>query len=283
MRAADIEKNLPQDIYVSVKHALAEDIGTGDRTAHLIPTDAYSHATVISREPAILCGIAWFSEVFTQLSKDIVINWRMRDGAQVKSGEILCELSGPSASLLSGERTALNFLQTLSGTATETHKYVNAVRNTGVKILDTRKTIPGLRYAQKYAVTCGGGQNHRMGLFDAILIKENHISAAGSVTAALNTARSMKDVPIEIEVENLQQLEEALAAGAPRILLDNFSIQDLKSASQITQGHAELEASGAITLENINIVAQTGVNFISIGSLTKHVRAIDLSMRFHNP
>lgn len=271
-----------EDITATVARALAEDIGHGDITATLIPEQASARATVISREHAVLCGRAWFDAVFQQLDKQVQIVWRADDGDKIEADQILCELKGPARSLLSGERTALNFLQTLSGTATQTRAYVDAVQGTRAIILDTRKTLPGLRAAQKYAVTCGGGHNHRMGLHDAVLIKENHIAAAGSVTAALRHARALApaEMVVEIEVENLKQLREALAAGARRILLDNFDLAGLRSAVTETAGRAQLEASGSVTLENVRTIAQTGVDFISVGSLTKHLRAIDLSMRF---
>ena len=271
-----------EDIAATVARALVEDIGSGDVTAALIPEEASARATVISRETAVLSGCPWFDAVFLQLDKRVQIVWQARDGHAIHPQQTLCELNGPARSLLSGERTALNFLQTLSGTATQTSAYVEAVRGTRVIILDTRKTLPGLRTAQKYAVTCGGGHNHRMGLYDAVLIKENHIATAGSVTAALAQARATvaTDVPVEIEVESLEQLREAVTAGAKRILLDNFSLPGLRAAVEETAGHAQLEASGNINLDNVRAIAQTGVDFISIGSLTKHVRAIDLSMRF---
>lgn len=271
-----------EDIAATVARALAEDIGSGDVTATLIPEQTSARATVISREPAVLCGRPWFDTVFQQLDKQVQITWRASDGDKIESDQILCELRGPARSLLSGERTALNFLQTLSGTATQTRAYVDAIQGTRARILDTRKTLPGLRTAQKYAVTCGGGLNHRMGLHDAVLIKENHIAAAGSVAAALTRARTAApvDMTVEIEVENLEQLREALAAGARRILLDNFDLTGLRTAVAETAGHAQLEASGSVTLENVRAIAETGVDFISIGSLTKHLRAVDLSMRF---
>jgi len=271
-----------EDIAVTVARALAEDIGSGDVTATLIPQQASARATVMSREPAVLCGRPWFDAVFQQLDQQVQIAWRAGDGDKIETNQILCELRGSARSLLSGERTALNFLQTLSGTATQTRVYVDAVLGTRAIILDTRKTLPGLRAAQKYAVTCGGGHNHRMGLHDAVLIKENHITVAGSVTAALAQARAKAaaNLPVEIEVENIAQLREALSAGATRILLDNFDLDMLRTAVRETNGRAQLEASGGVTLDSIRAIAQTGVDFISIGSLTKHVRAIDLSMRF---
>ena len=264
-----------------VRRALAEDIGSGDLTAQLVP-DAQAHAELVTREDAVLCGTAWFDEVFRQLDARVRITWLKHDGERVTANAPLCRLDGPTRALLSGERSALNFLQTLSGTATLTARYVDAVRGTHTKVLDTRKTLPGLRRAQKYAVTCGGGHNHRLGLYDAVLIKENHIAAAGSVTAALARARAAvaTDVLIEIEVENLDQLREALSAGATHILLDNFDLERLTTAVRETAGRATLEASGGVTLDNIRAVAETGVDFISVGSLTKHLRAVDLSLRF---
>ncbi len=272
---------LPHDIAEDVRRALAEDVGSGDLTAALLPAGAQAEAQVITREDAVLCGTAWFEETFRLLDRAIRVEWQAHDGARVQSGQILCLLTGPVRALLTGERSALNFLQLLSGTATVTRRYVDAVAGTGAAILDTRKTVPGLRRAQKYAVRCGGGHNHRMGLYDAILIKENHIAAAGSVRAAVTAARhaAPPGTVVEVEVEDIGQLREALAAGADRLLLDNFSLKRLREAVQETQGRARLEASGGITLENVRAVAETGVNDISIGALTKHVRAIDLSMR----
>jgi nicotinate-nucleotide pyrophosphorylase (carboxylating) len=264
-----------------VRRALTEDVGSGDLTARLVP-DAEAQAELVTREDAVLCGTAWFDEVFRQLDARVRVAWLKHDGERVSANTLLCRLDGPARPLLSGERSALNFLQTLSGTATLAARYVDAVRGTHAKVLDTRKTIPGLRRAQKYAVTCGGGHNHRLGLYDAVLIKENHIAAAGSVTAALTQARAAvaTDVLIEIEVENLDQLREALSAGATRILLDNFDLERLRAAVRETAGRATLESSGGITLDNIRAFAKTGVDFISVGSLTKHLRAIDLSLRF---
>ncbi|EIJ42826.1 nicotinate-nucleotide pyrophosphorylase [Beggiatoa alba B18LD] len=271
---------LPADIETVVRMALAEDVGSGDVTAQLIDAQAQATAQVITRESAVLCGVAWFSEVFRQLDEKVQIQWFAHDGERVVPDQVLCKLSGASRSLLTGERTALNFLQLLSGTATQTATYVEAVSHTKTKILDTRKTIPVLRTAQKYAVCCGGGMNHRMGLYDAFLIKENHIFAAGSIPQALDKARTIgKNLLIEIEVENLQELQIALAAGATRILLDNFSLPMFREAVQLTQGRASLEASGGVSLETLQAIAETGVDFISIGGLTKHVQAIDLSMR----
>lgn len=271
-----------QSIREQVRLALIEDIGEGDLTASLIPEDARSEATVISREPAVICGILWFEQVFAQLDEKIRIDWRVADGDKVEPGQILCILSGPSRALLTGERTALNFLQTLSGTATITRQYIEAVAGTGVKVLDTRKTIPGLRLAQKYAVSCGGGSNHRMGLYDGVLIKENHIAAAGSIAEAVAQARrhAPKHIPVEVEVEDLHEVHEALAAGADILLLDNMEPMTLSEAVAINHGQAALEASGGVTLKTIRKIAETGVDYISVGELTKHLRALDLSMRF---
>lgn len=271
-----------QSIREQVRLALIEDIGEGDLTASLIPEDARSEATVISREPAVICGILWFEQVFAQLDEKIRIDWRVADGDRVEPDQILCILSGPSRALLTGERTALNFLQTLSGTATITRQYVEAIAGTGVKVLDTRKTIPGLRQAQKYAVSCGGGSNHRMGLYDGVLIKENHIAAAGSIAEAVAQARrhAPKHIPVEVEVEDLHEVREALAAGADILLLDNMEPITLSEAVAINHGQAALEASGGVTLKTIRQIAETGVDYISVGELTKHLRALDLSMRF---
>jgi nicotinate-nucleotide pyrophosphorylase (carboxylating) len=271
----------PQDIQAQVRLALAEDLGTGDRTAALIPADARSRVRVVCREAAVVCGVAWFAEVFRQLDPGIVIDWYCWDGELIAADRLVCELNGNTRALLSGERTALNYLQTLSGTATLARQYADAVAGTGVRILDTRKTVPGLRLQQKYAVTCGGCHNHRIGLFDAVLIKENHIKAAGSVTAAVKRAQTLaSDMEIEVEVESLAELEEALAAGARRILLDNFPVDLLRQAVTRVAGQARLEASGGVNLETIGGIAETGVDDISVGALTKDVRAVDLSMRF---
>lgn len=276
---------LPDDVSETVRRALAEDVGSGDLTAALIPADARAEAQVITREDAVLCGTAWFDEVFRQVDERIRVVWLIKDGTAIRAGQTLCNTSGPARSLLTGERTALNFLQLLSGTATRTRQYVDAVRGTKTIVLDTRKTVPGLRRAQKYAVACGGAQNHRMGLYDAILIKENHVAAAGSITAALEAARhtAPKGSSVEIEVENIGQLREALAAGADRLLLDNFSVAELKAAVTETRARAKLEASGGINLSNIRAFAETGVDYISIGDMTKTVEAVDLSMRFAHP
>lgn len=264
-----------------VAAALAEDVGTGDLTARLIPADAEATARVICREPAVVCGRDWFDAVFRQIDPEVRVGWRVADGDAVGPDDVLCELAGPARALLTGERCALNFLQTLSGTATATRRFVAALGDTPTRLLDTRKTLPGLRLAQKYAVRCGGGHNHRKGLYDAILIKENHIAAAGSVTAAVQTARRQAPAgtPIEVEVETLDQLREALAAGAPQVLLDNFSLPMMRDAVAIAAGKATLEASGGVALDQLRAIADTGVDFISVGALTKHVQAVDLSMR----
>ena len=271
----------PRDIEQSVARALAEDIGSGDVTAALIPAASMADAQVISREQAVVCGIAWFDTVFRQLDPGIRIDWQVRDGDSIAPQQTLCHLSGPARALLSGERTALNFLQTLSATATLARRYAEAVAGTPARVLDTRKTIPGLRQAQKYAVACGGCHNHRHGLYDAILIKENHILAAGSISAALRQAQQLNpQLLIEVEVETLTQLQEAITAGAQRILLDNMDLAQLRQAVALSQGRARLEASGGVQLDNIRAIAETGVDFISVGELTKHIHAVDLSMRF---
>ena len=265
----------------TVRLALHEDIGSGDITANLIDAAKISRATIISRQQAIICGIQWAEEVFRQLDQSIEMHWQVNDGDAVSADQLLCELSGPARALLAGERTALNFLQTLSGTATRAHRYAEAVKGTGAKVLDTRKTIPGLRQAQKYAVKCGGCFNHRMGLYDAILIKENHIEAAGSLENAIMRSQETKSgVLIEVEVETLDQVQRAINSGAKRLLLDNMSIEQLQQAVALNQGDAELEASGGVTLDNIRSIAETGVDYISVGDLTKDLEAVDLSMRF---
>jgi nicotinate-nucleotide pyrophosphorylase (carboxylating) len=264
-----------------VRRALHEDVGGGDLTAALVPEGACSVAHVVSREPAVLCGTRWFDHVFQILDPSVCIEWRARDGDEIEAGQGLCRLSGPTRALLTGERTALNFLQTLSSTATTTRRHTSALEGTGTKLLDTRKTLPGLRAAQKYAVRCGGGHNHRLGLYDGILIKENHISAAGSIGAAVATARSLyPGTLIEVEVETLAELEQAIAAGADIALLDNFSLGDLREAVAQNAGRLRLEASGGYDLATLREAALTGVDYISVGALTKHVRAIDLSLRF---
>jgi nicotinate-nucleotide pyrophosphorylase (carboxylating) len=265
----------------TVALALAEDVGGGDLTAALIPEGAQAEATVISREHAVLCGAAWFDAVFRQLDPRIHTEWRAADGDRIEPDQLLCTLRGPARALLTGERTALNFLQALSGTATLARRYADAVAGTGATILDTRKTLPGLRLAQKYAVRCGGCQNHRIGLFDAVLIKENHIMAAGSITNAIATARRLHPgVTVEVEVENLAELEEALAARPDIVMLDNFDLATLAEAVRITAKRVKLEASGNVNFDTVRAIAETGVDYISIGGLTKDVRAVDLSMRF---
>ncbi|MDH5183048.1 MAG: carboxylating nicotinate-nucleotide diphosphorylase [Gammaproteobacteria bacterium] len=269
------------DITEQVGLALAEDIGQGDLTARLIPEDAHSTARLISRESAIIAGTAWATEVFQQLDPAVEIDWQTKDGDLLEANAVIAIIRGPSRAILSGERCAMNFLQTLSGTATITHEYMRAVEGSGVKILDTRKTLPGLRKAQKYAVLCGGGHNHRVGLFDAILIKENHIMAAGSIAAAVAQAKAINgSVMIEVEVENLDELQQALDAGADRIMLDNMDLETMRQAVNLTNKRAELEASGGVAMDQLRGIAETGVDYISVGALTKHVRAVDLSMRF---
>ncbi len=258
---------------------LREDIGTGDITATIIPETAQAYAEVITREAMVMCGQAWFNEVFAQLNPQVVINWLVVEGENLPVNTLLCTVQGQARALLTGERTALNCVQLLSGTATIAKEYADAVAGTGCKVLDTRKTIPGLRDAQKYAVACGGSYNHRIGLYDGVLIKENHIMAAGSITNAIQAARQLTTVPVEVEVETIGELQEALAAKPDRIMLDNFSLEDLRTAVALTSGAVELEASGNISLETNRSIAETGVDYISIGALTKHVKAIDLSMR----
>ena len=264
---------------IDISSYLAEDLGTGDITAAIIPEATQAQAQVITREDMVLCGQAWFDAVFKQLNADIQIDWQVKEGDSVVENTVLCKLQGSARGLLTGERTALNLLQTLSATATIARHYAEAVKGTHCKVLDTRKTIPALRDAQKYAVLCGGCYNHRMGLYDGVLIKENHIIAAGSIAKAIQTARQLSTVAVEVEVESLAQLQEALAAQPDRIMLDNFSLDDLKTAVALTAGQVELEASGNIGLANIRTIAETGVDFISIGALTKHIKAVDLSMR----
>ncbi len=266
-----------------VQRALDEDVGSGDVTASLIPERATARGRVVVREPAIVCGMPWFDAVFAALDKEIRVQWNVAEGAAVDADNVICELTGPARALLTGERTALNFLQTLSGTATTTGAYVAAVAGTPCRVLDTRKTVPGLRGAQKYATAVGGAVNHRRGLWDAILIKENHLMAAGGIGPAIETARRLyPDLKVEVEVESLEETRAALAAGADILLLDNFTLAELREAVELARGMSSvLEASGDITLDNLPDVAGTGVDFVSIGALTKHVRAIDFSMRFH--
>jgi nicotinate-nucleotide pyrophosphorylase (carboxylating) len=293
---------VPSDLPQQVARALAEDVGSGDLTAALIPEDRAGRATVITREPAVLCGIPYVEASFAQLDTRVRLDWRVREGASVAADQVLFTLQGPARALLTGERTALNFLQFLSGTATVARSYAALLEGTNCRLLDTRKTIPGLRSAQKYAVRIGGGHNHRMGLFDGILIKENHIMAAGSIAQAVaaarqgvvggvvpggvaggGVARAGAKIPVEVEVEDLAQLRQALEAGADIALLDNFSLPALREAVAVNAKAPrplQLEASGGITAAGIRDVAGTGVDFISVGSITKHVRAIDLSMRF---
>jgi nicotinate-nucleotide pyrophosphorylase (carboxylating) len=268
-------------VETDVARALAEDVGSGDLTARLIPAQQTARARVITREPAVIAGQPWFDACFRALDPDCVIDWRVSEGDAVAAASVLVEISGNARALLTAERPALNFLQTLSAVATATRPYVEAVRGTHAAIMDTRKTLPGLRLAEKYAVRIGGGQNQRIGLFDGILIKENHIAAAGGIAPVLEAAFRLAEgtASVQIEVENLDELEQALAAGAPLILLDNFSLADMREAVRLTAGRAQLEASGNITLETVRAVAETGVDRISVGSLTKHIRAVDLSMR----
>jgi nicotinate-nucleotide pyrophosphorylase (carboxylating) len=275
---------LPADLARQVATALAEDVGAGDLTAALIPPDRQGRATVITREDAVICGFPWVTETFHQIDPRVSLEWKIQEGDTAKADKALFTVNGPARALLTGERTALNFLQLLSATATAARAYSQLLQGTNCKLLDTRKTIPGLRTAQKYAVTVGGGLNHRMGLFDGILIKENHIMAAGSIANAVATAQqSPRKVPIEVEVENLDQLEQAIAARADIAMLDNFSLPLMREAVAMNAGSSKplkLEASGGITHESIREIAETGVDFISAGSITKNVRAVDLSMRF---
>ena len=273
-------RHLQEAVLLNTAAALEEDLGSGDLTASLLPADLKAHARVISREAAVLCGKAWFEACFHALDTNVTIRWHVREGEAIHADQLLCELSGNARALLSAERPALNFLQTLSGTATTTRRYAEAIQGAGAAVMDTRKTVPGLRLAQKYAVRTGGGANQRTGLYDGILIKENHIAAAGGIAQVLEAAFALDaGVPIQIEVENLDELNQALSAGARLILLDNFDLDALRQAVALTHGRAVLEASGNITLDNIRAVAETGVQRISIGSLTKHLRAVDLSMR----
>lgn len=277
-----IENPIPTAFIESqVKLALLEDIGQQDLTADLIPTDAIASATLITREEATLCGKDWFASVFAQLDKNIAIEWHAADGDKLAANSTICTLNGPARTILTGERTAMNFLQTLSATATRASQYANAVSGLPVKVLDTRKTLPGWRIAQKYAVRCGGCFNHRFGLYDGILIKENHINAAGSIAAAVSQARALHPtISVEVEVENNKELEQALSAKADIVLLDNFDIEQLHQAVSINNGQALLEASGNVNLETIRDIAETGVDRISVGALTKDINAVDLSLRF---
>jgi nicotinate-nucleotide pyrophosphorylase (carboxylating) len=272
-------------VSANVELALAEDIGTGDLTVALIPAAQQVQATIVSRENAVICGIDWVNACFKSLDNNILIKWRVNEGEKIANNQVLCEISGNARAILTAERCALNFLQTLSAVATQTREYVDAIADTKAQILDTRKTLPGLRLAQKYAVTVGGGANQRLALYDGILIKENHIAAAGSIHAALSHAQNVnkslvnKNVSIQIEVENLDELQQALNAGATSILLDNFTISDMQAAVSMNGGKALLEASGNVNLQTVRAIAETGVDRISIGSITKNIRAIDLSLR----
>ncbi|HWH47606.1 MAG TPA: carboxylating nicotinate-nucleotide diphosphorylase [Burkholderiales bacterium] len=273
--------NLALAIRSDVERALAEDIGSGDVTARLVPQNETAHARVLTREAAVLCGSAWFEEVFRQIDAAIAVKWQAGDGDRVTPNQVLCEVQGRARGMLTAERTALNFLQTLSGVATRTRAFVDAIAGTKAIVLDTRKTLPGLRQAFKYAVHCGGASNHRMGLFDGVLIKENHIAAAGGIEPALRQARKIAGkIPVQIEVESLAQLNSAIEAGAELILLDNFDLAGLREAVKVAAGRAALEASGGVTLDTVRAIAETGVDRISIGTLTKDVHAVDLSMRF---
>ncbi|WP_114241739.1 carboxylating nicotinate-nucleotide diphosphorylase [Dyella sp. C9] len=280
MTPTDLASPSPDLIRADVERAFAEDIGSGDATADLLPADAQASATLTCREDAVMAGIDWFNACFRQLDPAIDIRWSVRDGDRVAAGSVICHIRGRARAMVSAERSALNFLQLLSGTATATAAHVAAVAGTGVRVLDTRKTVPGLRLAQKYAVRCGGGHNHRVGLYDAILVKENHIIAAGGIRPAAEAARHLHpSLLLEIEVENLDELDQALAAGADRIMLDNFTLPLMREAVAIAKGRAQLEISGNVDLSTIGEYAQTGVDFISVGALTKHVRAVDLSLR----
>ncbi|WP_286979061.1 carboxylating nicotinate-nucleotide diphosphorylase [Pseudomonas sp.] len=272
--------DLTSEIEANVRRALSEDVGSGDITAQLIPAERLAHATVISRDAAIICGTAWVDAVFRQLDDRVAVHWQVADGDRVSPNQALFHLEGPARALLTGERSALNFLQTLSAVATHCQHYADIVQGTGIKILDTRKTLPGLRLAQKYAVTCGGCHNHRIGLFDAFLIKENHIAACGSIDAAVKAAHQIAPgKPVEVEVESLNELREALAAGADIVMLDELSLDDMREAVKINQGKAKLEASGGVNESTLRAIAETGVDYVSIGTLTKDVKAVDLSMR----
>ena len=272
---------LKADVHANVRAALLEDVGDGDITARLIPANEQASAAIITREDAIICGLDWVNEVARQVDSSIRIDWQVADGQQAKANQVLFQAHGNARSLLTFERCALNFLQCLSGTASIAHYYASLVAGTPVKLLDTRKTIPGLRKAQKYAVACGQCYNHRIGLYDAFLIKENHIAACGGISQAIATARQQEpSKPVEVEVESMNELTQALDAGADRIMLDNFSLSDMRDAVALASGRAELEASGGITQHTLLPIAETGVDYISIGALTKDCRAIDLSMRF---
>jgi nicotinate-nucleotide pyrophosphorylase (carboxylating) len=281
-----LKQQLPLDITRIVKETLHEDLGgtldpAADITASLIPADQHNTATIITREAGVFCGQAWADEVFRQLGGEVTITWHVQDGDTIEPNQALCTLSGSSRALLTGERNAMNFIQTLSGCATRTARYAEKLKGTQCRLLDTRKTIPGLRNALKYAVTCGGGFNHRIGVFDAYLIKENHIIACGGIAAAISTAKQLNPgKPVEVETESLEELQQAIEAGADIIMLDNFNCDMMRDAVRINAGRAALETSGDVTLETIHEYAMTGVDYISVGALTKHIQALDLSMRF---
>ena len=284
----DAKTKLPADLDTCVERALSEDVGTGDITARLVPSDAEAQAVVLAREPAILCGQPWFERVFKKLDERVNITWEVAEGAPMRADQRVGVVRGPARAVLTGERTALNFLQTLSGTATTVRRYVERIRGTPVKIVDTRKTVPGLRSAQKYAVACAGGTNHRHGLYDAILIKENHIAAAGGIKPAIERARALKaGVPLMLEAENLVEVQAGLDANVDLLLLDDFPTHLLSKAVAMARDYQRynkartlLEASGGVNLNNIRTIADTGVDRISIGGLTKHIQAVDISMRF---
>ncbi|RHW21741.1 carboxylating nicotinate-nucleotide diphosphorylase [Pseudomonas jilinensis] len=274
--------SLHTSIEEDVRRALTEDVGSGDITAALIPAERQAQARIITREPAVFCGVAWANEVLRQVDPKIHADWHAADGDQLQANQTLCLLQGPARGLLTAERSILNFLQTLSATATRSRHFANLVEGTNVRLLDTRKTLPGLRLAQKYAVTCGGCDNHRIGLYDAFLIKENHIATCGGIAQAITAARALAPgKPVEVEVESLDELRQALEAGADIIMLDELSLEDMRTAVKLTAGRAKLEASGGINETTLRSVAETGVDYISIGSLTKDIKAVDLSMRLH--
>ncbi|WP_300331652.1 carboxylating nicotinate-nucleotide diphosphorylase [Accumulibacter sp.] len=281
-----LAERLESEIECNVAAALAEDVGSGDLTAQLVPADAYGRATVVARAPAVLCGCAWFARCFTRLDPQVEIVWQAEDGQRIRPEQVLCEIAGPARVLLTAERSALNFLQLLSAVATKARQFADQVAGTAAQVVDTRKTVPGLRLAQKYAVRCGGGGNHRLGLYDGILIKENHILAAGSIAAAIESARRVAEQAvdacqfIQVEVETLAELQQALAAGATMILLDNMTLDQMRQAVALAGERAVLEASGNVSIDTVRQIAETGVHRISIGALTKDVHALDLSMRF---
>jgi nicotinate-nucleotide pyrophosphorylase (carboxylating) len=278
-----VPEPLPADLGEQVAAALREDVGAGDVSAALVPASQQVHGRIITREAAVLCGRAWAQETFRRLDPQVRLTWHAADGTQLAPEQLIFEIAGPARPVLTGERTALNFLQLLSATATAARRFVAAVAGTGCRILDTRKTVPGLRSAQKYAVRCGGADNHRMGLYDCVLIKENHIAAAGSITAAIAAARkSAPKLTVEVEVESLAELAEALACRPDIVMLDEFSLADMRAAVALNAQRGrtvKLEASGSVSLETVRSIAETGVDFVSVGSLTKHIRAVDLSMR----